>query len=268
VTPVPCRTAALLVIALVAAGCGGSSQGRQAARATGATGAPPPLAGTLTVLAASSLAESFGELGARFEAEHRGLAVSFNFAASSSLARQVLEGAPADVLATADEVTMGAAVEEGAVGPPTVFAHNRMEIVTRPGNPEDIADLAGLARSGLVVVLCAPEVPCGRSALQALARAGVAVRPASSEENVKAVLSKVTLGEADAGIVYVTDVVAAGPKVAGVPIPEAHNVVAPYPLAISRTTANPAAARAWVDFVLGPVGQQVLVRFGFRPAPS
>jgi molybdate transport system substrate-binding protein len=254
---------------LVAA-CGGGDTGgpRPAAGPAGSDGASPPLAGTLTVLAAASLAESFGELGRRFEVEHPGLAVSFNFAASSSLARQVVEGAPGDVLATADEVSMRVAVEAGGVGPATVFARNRMEIVTRAGNPAGIADLADLARSGLVVVLCASEVPCGRAALQALSRAGVTVRAASSEENVKAVLAKVTLGEADAGIVYVTDIVAAGTKATGVPIPDVHNVDVAYPLAISSTPAHPAAARAWVDFVLAPRGQEVLARFGFAPVAS
>jgi molybdate transport system substrate-binding protein len=224
------------------------------------------LTGTLTVLAASSLTESFGEIGRRFEAEHPGLTVSFNFGASSGLSRQLVEGAPGDVLATADEASMQRAVDAHAARPPAVFARNRLEIATRPGNPEAVAGLADLARPGLVVVLCAPEVPCGTLARAALDKAGVRVTPASSEENVKAVLAKVTLGEADAGIVYVTDVVAAGAAVTGVPVPDAQNVVASCSLAVATTAANPSAARAWLDYVVSPVGREVLSRFGFTPA--
>ena len=261
------RARRLLVAVLVMlVGCGGDgATGGRPPKPTGATGAAPPLSGTLTVLAASSLADSFGELGRRFEADHPGLTVAFNLAASSSLSRQLVEGAPGDVLATADEVTMQQAVDAGAVDPPTAFARNRLEIVTRPGNPEGIAGLAGLARPGLVVVLCAPEVPCGRLAAEALGRAGVQVSAASLEENVRSVLAKVTLGEADAGIVYATDVLAAGDKVAGVAIPDTNNVATSYPLAISTSAANRLAARVWVDFVFGPVGREVLTRFGFTP---
>ena len=265
------RRAAVLAVGLVLAGCGagsggagGDGDGRQPSAGPTSVG---PLSGALTVLAASSLSESFAELGRRFEADHPGLTVSLNLAASSSLSRQLVEGAPGDVLATADDVSMQRAVEAGAVGSPTAFARNRLEIVTRPGNPERIAGLADLSRPGLLVVRCAQEVPCGRLATEALAKAGVTVVAASSEENVKAALSRVSLGEADAGIVYVTDVLAAGDDVvAGVPIPDVHNVVATYPLAISTSAANPAAARAWVDFVLAPSGREVLSKFGFAPA--
>ncbi len=268
----------LAALALVAAGCGGTGGGgggdadgggRGAVTTSGGVGATtPPLSGTLTVLAASSLAESFGELGRRFQVEHPGLRMSILFGASSSLARQLVDGAPGDVLATADETTMGQAVEGRAVEAPVVFARNRLAIVTRAGNPEGLSGLADLAGPGLVVVLCAPEVPCGRLASEALAKAGVTVEAASLEENVKAVVSKVTLGEADAGIVYVTDVRAAGDKVAGVDVHDAHNVVAAYPLAVATAAANPVAARAWVDFALGPVGQEVLAGYGFAPATS
>ena len=247
---------AVAALVLAVAGCGGE----------GAADRSEGLSGRITVLAASSLAESFTEIGRRFEADHPDVTVTFNFAASSSVARQLVEGAPGDVLATADEATMGVAVEAGAVGSPTVFARNRLEIVTRPGNPEGIAGLADLSRPGLVVVLCAPGVPCGRAAIHALERAGVDIRPASSEENVKAVLAKVALGEADAGIVYVTDVRAAGGEVTGVRIPEGDNVVVSYPMAVSTTAANPTAARAWLDLVLGPSGREILARFGFLPA--
>jgi molybdate transport system substrate-binding protein len=264
------RRLALVALVLVTAGCGGARPDtRPDARpgGPGDTGEPGSrLSGTLLVLAASSLAESFTELGRRFEAEHPGLSVAFSFAASSSLARQVTEGAPGDVLATADEVSIRRAVDAGAVGSPTVFARNRLAIVTRPGNPEALTGLADLARSGLVVVLCAVEVPCGRLAAEALAGAGVRVQPASVEENVKAVLAKVALGEADAGIVYVTDVRAGGDRVTGVEIPDSLNRVADYPVAVTTSSARREAAAAWVDFVLGPAGRGVLARHGFQPA--
>jgi molybdate transport system substrate-binding protein len=256
----PAVTAALTAIVLAVTGCGQGEGDRP-----GATG-PARLSGTLTVLAASSLAESFEDIGRRFEDAHAGLRVVFNFAASSSLARQLADGAPGDVLATADEVTMGQAVEAGAVRAPTVFARNRLRIVTRAGNPEGITELADLARPGLVVALCAVPVPCGRLAADALEKAEVRLEPASSEENVKAVLARVTLGEADAGIVYFTDVAAAGDAVTGVAIPDEHNVVAAYPVAVATDAAHPRAARAWVEFLLGPVGREVLSGFGFAPA--
>lgn len=241
--------------------------GAAAVAAVMVAGACGPSTGTetLTVLAAASLSESFTELGRRFEADHPGVRVAFNFGASSGLARQLAEGAPGDVLATADEATMGRAVEAGAVRGPVVFARNRLAIVTRPGNPEGIADLADLARPGLVVVLCAPEVPCGRLAAKAIARAGVEARAASLEENVKAVVAKVGLGEADAGIAYVTDVLAAGDRVSGVDIPAAGNVSTPYPMAVAAA-GDPGRAQAWVDFVVGPAGQAVLARHGFAAA--
>ncbi len=251
------RTATAVAVGLLLAGCGGNTE---------TPAAPPPLSGTLTVLAASSLSESFADLGRRFEADHPGLTVTLNFGASSSLARQLVEGAPGDVLATADETTIGQALDANAVRAPAVFARNRLAIVTRAGNPEGIEGLTDLARPDLVVVLCAREVPCGRLAVEALDKAGVMVAAASLEENVKAVLSKVTLGEADAGIVYVTDVAAARDQVGGVTIPAAHNVVASYPIAVATGAANPTAAGAWLDFVLGPTGQAILAGFGFAPA--
>jgi molybdate transport system substrate-binding protein len=241
---------ALALVAATCVGCGGGGGG-------GGT------SGTLTVLAAASLTESFTELGRTFEAAHTGIEVTFNFAGSTALARQLAEGAPGDVLATADEPSMQAAVDAGTVGDPVVFARNRLEIVVAKGNPKGIRTPADLARPGVVFVLCAPEVPCGRSAAQVLQRSGVTVEAASLEENVKAVLSRVTLGEADAGIVYVTDVRAARPSVEGVPIPDEANVVVDYPIASAARAGNPDAARTWVDLVLSPEGRRILADFGF-----
>jgi molybdate transport system substrate-binding protein len=254
------RAIGAVVLALVAGvgGCGG---------ATGGDRAPAPGAvGTVTVLAASSLTESFTALGQAFEAAHPGSKVTFNFAGSTALARQLAEGAPGDVLATADQASMQAAVDDGSVAAPLVFARNRLEIAVAKGNPEAVGGLADLARPGLVVVLCAPEVPCGKLAAEALRRAGVDVRPASLEENAKAVVSRLTLGEADAGIVYVTDVRAAGTALQGVPIPDQSNVVAAYPIARAARSANPVGAQAWIDLVLSPEGQRTLGGFGFAAA--
>lgn len=221
------------------------------------------LSGSITVLAASSLTDAFNEVGRQFQAAHPGIAISFSFGASSTLAQQVNAGAPADVLATADEPTMQVAVTRGSVAGPSVFAHNRLALLVAKGNPKGIRTLADLARPGLIVVLCAAEVPCGRFGVQALDRAGVKVTPASLEANVRGVVAKVTLGEADAGIVYVTDARAAGDKAEGVSIPDAQNVLAAYPIATVTTTRNAALANAFVAFVRAPDGQQILARAGF-----
>ena len=211
---------------------------------------------TVTVFAAASLTESFTAIGQAHPAK-------FSFGASSALATQLEQGAPADVIATADEVTMKKLVDAGLVEPPHTFAKNRLEIAVEPKNPKHVTGLADLAKAGLQVVLAAEQVPVGRYARQALAAAKVTVAPVSLEPDVKAVLTKVQLGEADAGIVYATDVRAAKGKVDGVVIPEAQNVVAVYPIAVSKHAASPAAAKAFVAYVLSAEGRAVLERFGF-----
>ena len=243
----------LAVIAIAGAGCGD-----RADQQAGAGG----VSGSLTVFAAASLTEAFTELGEQFEIDHPEAAVTFNFGASSALARQILDGSPADVFAAADDTAMAAVADAGLVAAPELLARNRLEILVAKGNPKEIAGLADLDQPGIVVVLCAPEVPCGRLAAATLQRAGVAVAAASLEENVKAVVSRVTLGEADAGIVYVTDSKAAGDSAEGVPIDT--DVEAAYPIAVTKVPHNPAAARAWVAFVLGGEGQAVLRQYGFR----
>lgn len=219
--------------------------------------------GTITVFAASSLSAAFTAIGADFQRIHPGTVVKFSFAGSSTLAAQIQQGAIGDVFASADQSNMQKLVEAGLTAEaPTVFAHNDLEIVVGKGNPKHITSLADLARSGLLVVLCAPAVPCGHYAGQALQKAGVTVTPASQEVDVKAVLSKVALGEADAGIVYVTDVKAAGSGVEGVVIPPALNVVADYPIAVLKDSQNSALARAFIGYVLG-AGRQTVARYGF-----
>ena len=250
----PGIAAALLVLPLTAAcGGGGSGSGEPASGRSG----------SITVFAASSLTDAFNEIGRGFEAADGGARVTFNYGGSSTLVQQIGAGAPADVLATADETTMQQAVTAGTVDGPALFAHNRLAILVAKGNPKNIRTLADLARPGLVVVLCAAEVPCGRSGALALQKAGVEVKPRSLEPNVKGVQSKVTLGEADAGIVYVTDVKAAGAQAEGVGIPDPQNVVAAYPIATVRASGNRELAAAFVAYVRSEAGQQALARAGF-----
>jgi len=220
----------------------------------------------LNVFAAASLTSAFRALGAAFESGHPQSKVSFNFAGSPTLVRQILEGAPADVFASADEANMQRLVQERALADaPITFARNLLQIVVAKGNPEGIAGLTDLARPDLVVVLCAETVPAGRYAREAFQKAGVAPPAGSRELDVKAVVSKVRLGEADAGIVYVTDVHAAGGAVEGVELPESHNVVARYPIATLAGAAHPAAARDFIAFVRSATGSKILTEHGFLP---
>jgi len=215
----------------------------------------------LTVFAAASLTDAFTELGEEFAAARPGAAPRFSFAGSGDLALQIREGAPADVFASADVVALQSAGD--AVDASRVFARNRMAIVVAPGNPHAVKGLADLGRDDLKVVLAAADVPAGRYAAEILERTQVAVRPVSLEATVKGVVSKVALGEADAGIVYVTDVTAAKDTVGGVSIPDAQNAVAEYPIARVAAAEHADEAAAFVDFVLSPEGQAVLARYGF-----
>ena len=252
-----------LVVLVAGAGCGGTGPSGAKPKAAPSTTAPRA---TVTVLAAASLTDAFTEIGRSFEAARPGTKVMFSFGASSSLATQANQGAPADLMASADEANLQKVVDAGNASDPKVFARNRLAILVAKGNPKEIKALPDLAQPGVDFVLCAPEVPCGKFGAQALAKAGVAAKPRSYEENVKAVVTKVTLGEADAGIVYVTDVKAAGDRTEGVDIPDARNVVAVYPMAVLRQSGQPDLARAFLDYVLSPAGQQVLARYGFLPA--
>lgn len=201
-----------------------------------------------------------------FEKAHPGAQVELNFAGSPTLVQQIQQGAPADIFASADEANMQKLVESDQVaGAPQLFARNTLQIVVPAGNPKHIATLADLAQPGLVIALCGPTVPCGRYANEAFAKAGVAAPAASQEVDVKAVLSKVSMGEADAGIVYVTDVRAAAGKVESVDIPESFNVLARYPIAVVKNAPNAVAAAAFVEFVLSSDGQRLLASFGFLP---
>ncbi|WP_199431356.1 molybdate ABC transporter substrate-binding protein [Qaidamihabitans albus] len=218
----------------------------------------------LTVFAAASLTDSFGALAERFEADHAGVDVRLNLAGSARLAQQIQEGAPADVYASANERTMREVAAAGRVeGEPRTFATNRLTIAVAPGNPLGIESFADLAEPGLTVVVCAPPVPCGSAAEEIERITGVTLRPASEEQNVKAVLTKVRTGEADAGLVYVTDVLSAGQEVAEVELPEAARASNDYPVAVLKDAAEPELAREFRDFVFSDVGRQELLRAGF-----
>jgi molybdate transport system substrate-binding protein len=216
----------------------------------------------LTVFAAASLQTPFNAIARQLPT----IAVTFNYAGTQTLTGQLTQGAPADVFASADTSHMKTVQDAGLVaGEPRLFAHNHLEIAVEKGNPKRIHSLADLARPGIVVVLADPSVPAGKYAQQALAKAGVTVRPASLETQVTGVLSKVAFGEADAGIVYVSDVVTSG-KVDGVAIPDDQNVVADYPIAELAGAANGHAAQAFITYVLSPEGQSLLGTSGFAKA--
>lgn len=224
----------------------------------------PTVSGRVTVFAAASLTAAFTEIGDAFMVENPAATVTFNFAASSELVTQLDEGAPADVFASADLSNMAKLTDAGInSSEPVVFATNVAEIVVGAGNPKGITGVADLANEDLIVILCAPEAPCGNYAAQILDNAGVTVTAKSLEENVKAVVTKVTLGEADAGIVYATDVAAAAGDAEGVEIPPDINVTAEYPIALTKDAPNADGAQAFVDFVTGEHGQAILASYGF-----
>lgn len=228
-----------------------------------ATGACSPGGPTLTVLAASSLTEAFEAIARDFE-EREGVEVRLSLAGSQQLATQVLEGAPADVLATADEVQMDRVAEAGLVaGTPEVFAHNALVVVTGPG-VTGVRSVTNLDAPDLDVVLAAPEVPAGRYAREVLEGAGIDVAPVSLEPSVRGVLAKVSLGEADAGIVYASDVDPDDTSVDAVPLPRGMGDEVRYPIAVLEEAADDALARAFVDHVRSPAGQARLWQRGFR----
>ena len=241
--------AVVIVAALIATSCGSGESTSDA---------------DVIVFAAASLTAAFTELGDAFAAERPGAEVTFNFAGSSGLAAQLSEDARADVFASADLANMARLEDAGGLArSPRLFATNVAEIIVEAGNPNGIASVADLADDDLVVVQCAPQVPCGGYADQVLANAGVSVTPKSFEANVSGVVTKVAVGEADAGIVYRTDVLEAGDRAGGVEIPGEINVVARYPIAITTQAPNPAGAAGFVDFVLSDAGQSIIASYGF-----
>ena len=228
------------------------------------TGAADRLHGTVTVLAAASLTEVYGDLAARFEKLHPGVTITQSFGGSSALAAQIVQGAPADLFATADESTMKTVTDAGlADGASIVYATNTLTLVVPDSNPAHLTTLADLAKPGVKVALCDRTVPCGSAALSLLATEKLTVTPVTLETDVKAVLTKVELDEVDAGLVYVTDARTAGGKVRQIAVPDAANPVNRYPIAVLAGSANKAAARAFERFILSTTGLAALKKAGF-----
>lgn len=248
--------AVLSAVALLA-GCGRSTDD------AGSTATPGAVHGEITVFAAASLSESFGELADRFESDHPGTSVVLSLGPSSGLATQITQGAPADVFAAASQATMARVVDAGLAADPTTFATNRMQLVVPAANPARVRGLADLARPGVKLALCQPAVPCGVTAQQVLTAAGVTVTPVTQESDVKAVLAKVRLGEVDAGLVYVTDVRATDDEVRGIEVPTDVNASTAYPIAALKSAQNLPTATAFVDLVLSSTGREVLATAGF-----
>lgn len=249
------RVMAVLALSGVAiAGC--SSSGGSAKKSGG-------LSGSITVFAASSLTEAFTTLGQSFEAAHSGTKITFKFDASSTLATGITQGNKADVFASASPKNMDSVSSAGDAVKPANFVSNTMEIATPPGNPANVASVADLAKSGVKVALCDPAVPCGATAQKVFDNAKVTVKPVSREPDVKSTLAKVEIKEVDAGVVYVTDVRAAGAKVTGVPIPHDVNASTTYPISVLKHSSNMDLAQAWVNYVLSSDGQKALQAAGF-----
>ncbi|MBS1675458.1 MAG: molybdate ABC transporter substrate-binding protein [Actinobacteria bacterium] len=257
----PALAATALAAALTLTACAGSST--PAAVPTSAA-SHAALSGELTVFAAASLSKAFDTISADFEAANPGVHVNpITYDGSSTLATQITAGAAVDVFASADQKNMDKVTQAGLAGDAPVFTTNVLQIAVAPGNPRKIKDLASLADPALKVVLCAPAVPCGSAAKTLLDADGVTLTPASEEQNVTAVLAKVKAGEADAGLVYTTDVTAAGSAVTGVRIANADKAVNKYPITVLKASKNSAAAAAFQAFVLSKAGQKVLTDLGF-----
>jgi molybdate transport system substrate-binding protein len=249
------RCSLLVPVAIFGLGLGAASCGDDASSSDGSE---------VTVFAAASLTESFTAIGEAFTAGNPGTDVTFNFASSSDLVAQINEGAPADVFASADRANMAKLTDAGhSGGEPEVFARNSVAIIVESGNPQAITGLDDLENPDLIVVTCDPEVPIGAYTQEVFANAGVTVEPDSFEEDVKAVVNKVVIGEADAGLVYSTDVAVAGDTAEGVEIPADINVTPEYPIAVTAEAPNPAGAGAFVEFVSSEAGQEILASYGF-----
>lgn len=256
--------AASVGAALLVAGCG-TGQRAAGPAADGAVTAAPEGSSTLTVFAAASLKDTFTALGRQFETENPGTKVTFNFAGSSDLGQQIVQGAPADVFAAASDSTMKTVSDAGqTAGAPAVFAKNQLEIAVAAGNPKGIASFADLARPELKVVVCAKGVPCGDAELKIEAATAIDVKPVSEEPDVKSTLSKVQSGDADAGLVYVTDVAAAKGAVQGVAFPEAAQAITNYPIAVVKTSKNAGLAQRFQALVTGEPGREALQAAGFQ----
>lgn len=256
--------AVVSAVLLVLAACGGSNAVTTTTAAGGSTSAPSGLEGEVLVSAAASLTDAFAEVESAFEAANPGVDVVLNLAGSSGLREQILEGAPADVFASANTSNMDQVAEAGEVASdPQIFVRNLLQIAVPAGNPAGVTGLEDFGRDELLIGLCAEDVPCGDFAREALANAGVTPAIDTNEPDVRALLTKVEAGELDAGITYVTDVASTDGAVEGVEIPEDLNAIAEYPIAVLANAPNPMGAAAFVDFVLSDEGQAILARYGF-----
>jgi molybdate transport system substrate-binding protein len=255
------RALAVLAVPLLSFAACGDDDGNESSDTTSAGTGP---SGSITVFAAASLTDAFDEVALAFEDANPGVTVAPSYAGSSALREQILDGAPADVFASANTSNMDAVVDAGEATAPTAFARNRLQIVVPAGNPAGVTGLADFAEADLLIGLCAEEVPCGQFGREALANAGVTPAVDTNEPDVRSLLTKVGAGELDAGLVYVTDVMAGGDTVEGVHIPAEQNVTALYPIAVLKRSENDVAAAAFVEFVLSAEGQQILGSFGFE----
>ncbi len=250
--------AGLAVVAL--AGCSSSSSSSAPSASTSSSAST----GSITVFAAASLTGTFTQLGKQFEAAHPGDTVKFSFGPSSGLATEITSGAPADVFASAATANMDQVVSAGDASNPQNFAKNIMEVAVPPNNPANVKSVNNLAKKSVKTALCQPQVPCGVVAAEVFKNAGITVKPVTLQPDVKSVLSQVELGNVDAGMVYVTDVMAAGTKVKGVSIPPEDNASTLYPIATITSSKQKSEAEAFVAYVLSPAGQQVLTAAGFE----
>ncbi|MEV0590570.1 molybdate ABC transporter substrate-binding protein [Nonomuraea cavernae] len=258
----PSRWAIALPVALALAGLSGCGSGAPATSTTSASAGAD--ATEVTVFAAASLTGTFTDLGKTFEAAHPGTTVRFNFGSSATLAQQIVQGAPADVFAAASPATMKTVTDASPAGSPATFARNKLQIAVPAGNPAQVEELKDLTDAKVKVALCAEQVPCGAAAAKALDAAGLKVTPVTLEQDVKATLTKVKLGEVDAALVYKTDVIASAGKVTGIEFPEADQAINDYPIATLAQAPAGDAARRFVDLVLSQQGKDVLTKAGFE----
>jgi molybdate transport system substrate-binding protein len=259
------RRFAIIAIAAVAVAAVGCSSDGSGSSSSGSSSSPATAkGGSITVFAAASLTGTFTQLGKQFETAHPGDTVKFSFGPSSGLAEQITSGAPADVFASAAPANMQQVVSAGDTSNPTDFARNTMEIAVPPNNPGRVKSVTDLAKKSVKVALCQPQVPCGVVAAEVFKNAGIKVKPVTLQPDVKSVLTQVETGNVDAGAVYVTDVMAAGSKVKGVPVPAKDNASTLYPIATISNSKEKSIAQAFVAYVLSPAGQQVLTAAGFK----
>lgn len=251
---------ATAVATLLGAACASDAKRAPATSTTGLGGAT----GTITVFAAASLTGAFTEIGKAFQTANPDATVKFNFASSSTLANQVNQGAPADVFASADDANMKRVTDAGnSHGDPVEFATNKLQVIVGKDNPKGITSVTDLTKSSITSITCDPAVPIGAYTQEVFRKAGITVKPKSLEPDVKGIVTKVTAGEADAGVVYATDVLAAKASAQGVVIPDEWNVVAHYPLTVLRQSHNTGSASVFMNYVLSRSGQEILAKWAF-----